>query len=238
MSQTVTWYDQDMAILKDMKVDFEILDMTLEHTGEIIATDYSNRRVVRIAQSGDISTVCSTAPRGAWGVCVNNRQQIVVGQYRPVRLVVYSPDGSHVDQEIAKDDNSESFFTHAVLQVKQRRNGDYVVLGPDKIVCVTTEGEFKWIYDWYKGMECKGVMTGLFDEFPDFFGLVCDMNNNVIIADCNNDHVLLLDNEGRLVRTLLTKKDGINYPRYLSIDQHGCLWIGQTDNVKVVKYVK
>ena len=225
--KTFTRYDQNFENLKTVKTEFKILDMVQMSSGDIIATD-DNKRVVKIAQSGKISTLFNTAPGGAWGVCVNNRQEVVVGQYRPRRIVVYSQDGSHIQQEIKKDEIGKPLFTNAITQVKQRKNGDYVVSDRDRIVCFSGEGKHKW--------EHKVKQLGEFT--PDVYGLVCDQYDNVIIAEFNNDQISLLDREGRLVKTLLTKEDGIRVPWSLSIDKSGHLWIGQGSSVIVLKYVK
>ena len=142
-AKTLTIYDKNFDKLRSMELQYEIFDMTLTSSGDIIATDdHEVDRVIRITPSGDISIVCTVAPDSAWGVCVTDRQQIVVGQHHPVRLIVYSQDGSHVEQEIDKDENGQPLFTKLIFQVKQRRNGDYVVSDHtcNRIVCVSREG--------------------------------------------------------------------------------------------------
>ena len=136
--------------------------------------------------------------------------------------MVYSPDGSTVLQEIEKDKSGKSVFEGGIYQVKQKGNGDYVVSGNTRIVCVGRDGEYKWGY--HLGSIC--------------FGVVWDRYNNVIVAQYLDDKVLLLSNDGKLIKTLLTKKDVINRPYSLSVGKHDCLWIGQDQNVKVVKYLK
>ena len=142
----------------------------------------------------------------------------------PIKLSIYSPDGSAVLQEIENDEDGKPLFRDEITQVKQNGSGDYVVADGDRIVCVSSEGGFRWDY-----------IVGLFMAI---YGMVCDKYDNVIIADHYNDKIHLLSSEGKLVTTLLTAKDGIRWPRSLSIDRHGQLWIGQDESLKVVRYLK
>ena len=54
-------------------------DMTLTASKEIIASDLDNKRLIKISSSGRIVTLCDTKPLKPFGVCINNKQQIVVG---------------------------------------------------------------------------------------------------------------------------------------------------------------
>ena len=203
-------------------------DMVLTASQDIIATYNDTNCVVKISPNGNISTLCSTAPLEPYGICINNRKQLVVGlqadwRTPPLKLVVYSPDGSTVLQEIENDENGQPLFREEIIQVKQNGNGDYVVVDNDRIVCVSSEGRIRWDYS----MGLSSV-----------WGLVCDKYDNVIIAEYYNDKIHLLTNEGKLVTTLLTRENGIRWPHTLSIDRHGQLWIGQERSLKVVKYLK
>ena len=225
--KTLYIYYENMKEKNSFSLDFEIEDMALTAEEDIIATDSSNKRVVRIDSSGRVSKVCSTAPLYPWGVCVNDRQQIVVGvraelHEPPIKLVMYSPDGSTVLQEIEKDGSGNNLFSVGIYQVKQKGNGDYVVSDDARIVCVKREGEYRWEYRlrWTS------------------FGIVCDQYDNIIVAERNGHTVSLLSKDGELVKTLLTKTDAIEYPNSLSIDKNGYLWIGQSKNVKVIQYLK
>ena len=78
-THTISIYDESMKKTKSFEIHYRIYDMALTPTEDIIASDADNKLVVRIDRSGSVSTVCSTAPMEPWGVCVNDKQQIVVG---------------------------------------------------------------------------------------------------------------------------------------------------------------
>ena len=196
--QTLSIYYENMEEKNSFSLDFAIRDMALTAEEYIIATDSINQCVVRIDSSGRVSKVCSTAPLYPWGVCVNDMQQIVVGvraglSEPPKKLVVYSPDGYTVLQEIEKDRSGNTLFKEGICQVKQKGNGDYVVSDDKRILCVSREGEYRWEYrlHWTS------------------FGIVCDKYDNIIVAERLGHTVYLLSKDGELIKTLLTKKDAM-----------------------------
>ena len=226
-TKTISIYDENIKQKKSFTLDFAIYNMTLTSSEDILATEVIKKRVIRIGSSGSVSTVCSTAPLSPWGVCVNDRQQIVVGvraayNKPPIKLVVYAPDRSAVVQEIEKDETGKNLFTKGIYQVKQKDNGDHVVSDDARIVCVNRKGEYRW--EHRVNDSC--------------YGLVCDQYDNTLVAEYDKYIVHLLSNDGKLIEILLTKEDGIRKPYTLSIDKIGYLWIGQDKNINVFRYLK
>ena len=227
---TLKLYDEQLEEKKKTKklsVNSTLQDMVLTASGDIIATDWDHTRLVQISPSGNISTLCSTESLYPSGICLNNRGHIVVGVdaasgKRPIKLSIYSSDGSAVLQEIENGEDGKPLFRRGINQVKQNGRGDYVVADGDRIVCVSSEGRFRWDYNVVIYIR----------------RIVCDKYDNVIIAENLSNKIILLSSEGKLVTTLLTAEDGLCYPRSLSIDRHGQLWIGQATSLKVVKYLE
>ena len=226
---TLTLYNAQLLEKKKINEFSNLYDMVLTASQDIIATNPHEKCLVKISPSGDVSTLCNTAPLQPYGICINNRGNIVLGLdagwgTTSKKLVVYSPDGSIVLQEIENDEDGKPLFRKRIRQVKQNGNGDYVVAESDRIVCFSSEGRLMWEYS-------EGLSTWV-------YGMVCDKYDNVIIADKYSNKILLLSSEGKLVTTLLTVEDGIRWPYSLSIDRHGKLWIGQDGSLKVVKYLE
>ena len=225
----LTLYDEHFVQRKTIGLTSNIYDMALTASQDIIATDYDTKCVVKISPTGNVSTLCSTAPLKPYGICINIRQQLVVGlsaglRTPPIKLTIYSSDGSTVLQEIENDEDGKPMFRNPITQVKQNGDGDYVLAdGYYSILCVSSEGRFRLEYS--EGLSLVS-------------GIVCDKYDNVILAERILNKIHLLSSEGKLVTTLLTEADGISMPQSLSIDRHGQLWIGQDNNVKVVKYLK
>ena len=220
----LTLYDEHFVERKSLILTDHLYDMALSASQDIITTNY-NDRVVKISPTGSVSTLCSTAPLHPRGICINNRQQVVVGLETgfgrpPYKLAIYSAGGSIVLQEIENDEDDRPLFRRCITQVKQNRNGDYVVAERNRILCVSSQGRFRWDYS-------AGISF--------VFGMVCDKYDNVIIAE-HYYKIHLLSSERKLLTTLLTHEDGLRNPRSLSIDRHGQLWIGQDNGpLKVVK---
>ena len=194
--KNLTLYDELFVQKVTLSLTFDIFDMTLTSSHDIIATDRRNKCVMKISSSGSVNTLCSTAPLIPRAVCMDYRGHIVVGLQAdwttpPYKLAVYSSNGSSLLQEIKDDEDGNPLFRRVITEVKQNGNGDYVVAVGDRIVCVSSEGRFKW--DFSVGKVIWGVVNDKYD--------------NVIIAERAYSKVLLLSSEGKLVTTLLTKKD-------------------------------
>ena len=59
--------------------------------------------------------------------------------------------------------------------------------------------------------------------------------NNIIVGECGNYRVGLLNKDGERVGTLLSRSDKINHPNTLSIDKYGDMWVGQIRNIRIYK---
>ncbi|XP_060081783.1 uncharacterized protein LOC132561079 [Ylistrum balloti] len=57
-------------------------------------------------------------------------------------------------------------------------------------------------------------------------GICCDSDSNIIVTDCRNHAVHLLDSKGKYKQLILTHKDGLRHPVSANLDRNGLLWIG------------
>ena len=235
-NNALTLYDIESMKMQTFELEFILNDMALLPSQEIIATDNSGR-LVKISYNGSITrftTLWKSEKLIPFGICINDRQQIVVGLTESgwltstiITLAIYSSDGNLVMQDLGKERASKPLFRNGINQVKQNRNGDYVVSDIDRVVCVSREGTLRWDY---KVGEYEGGRI-------DIQGIVIDQHEHIIVAECNKNKITVLDRDGQLVMTLLTEEDGIRRPCSMSIDNDGVLYIGQLyGQVKVVKY--
>ena len=226
--KTITIYNETFLIRYTIDLDFEVNDISYTPFHGIIVTDWAGRKVIEVSRTGEVCTLLNSWPLIPGGLCIDDSEKIVVGLYAgygvpPIKLVVYSVDNFEVLREIEYNTAGEPLFTKAILQVKQNGNGDFIVSDAYRIVCVSREGLNRWEY--------------LLD-LDYVYGIACDEYDNIIIAQRVSNTISLLDSEGSLLSTILTEDDGIIDPIPLAIDHHGNLWIGQEDEVKVVKYIK
>ena len=233
-------HNEDFETQRTLDCEFTIRDFVVISSDEMIVTDDTNKRVVWISDSGKIRTVCNTEPLVPYGICFNDSQQMVVGLRKwkkvpPLKLVIYSPDGSSVTKEIEKDEGGEPIFREALYRVKQNGNGDYVVCDDNRVVSVSGEGGLRWRYEVEKNKFWD-------PEMLEITGIVCDQQQNIVFAECFNDKISVLDKDGLLIRTFAIRDDGVEqniygeHPNSLSLDHNGFLWVGQHRNIKKVKY--
>ena len=70
------------------------------------------------------------------------------------------------------------------------------------------------------------------------YGVCTDMHGNILIADNWNHKVHLISGDGRFLRYLLTKDDGLHWPQALAIDKQGHLLVAELQgSVKVYQYL-
>ena len=227
----LTKYSKTFEFGKELLLDFDVFDMAYTSFQDIIVTDWERRRVMVVSRSGEVSTIMNTYTLIPGGICINDRGNVVVGLHAddgygspPIKLVVYTIDDFDVLHEIEHDTIGEPLFTKVILQVKQKHNGDYVVCDVNRVVCIGREGRFRWEYP--------------VDFDDDVYSIACDEYDNIIVAQRFSNTISLLNCEGIFISNIMTEKDGVSDPRALVIDSHGYLWIGQEDEIKVVKYIK
>ncbi|KAK3107897.1 hypothetical protein FSP39_024665 [Pinctada imbricata] len=225
-------YDENFKLIKEINLGFPCEDMTIYDTDEVLVTH--RYRIVKVSTSGSINELCSTASVKVRGICINNRQQIVVGgvfvglglliRRFPWRMQVLAPDGSSVLKVIEKERSSgNQLFTGRIYRVRQTVSGEHVVADGKKVVCLTEKWKVKWTYE--------------FGPRQDVFALCCDRHNNILVGDRDNDEIVILNNDGQRIWAVLTREDGICDPRSLDIDGKDRLWIGQEKNVLVSTYL-
>ena len=109
--RTITLYDKNLKQKKVVDVDFDFRDITVLPPQDLILTDMTNKTLVRMSPDGWLTVMYSTAPWFPRGVCINDRQELVVGLNAhggipPIKLTIYSSDCTSILQEIEKDEIS------------------------------------------------------------------------------------------------------------------------------------
>ncbi|KAK3093018.1 hypothetical protein FSP39_010091 [Pinctada imbricata] len=224
-------YNEQFTRTKRINVDFSCRDMTRYSVNEVLATDSINDRILRISRSGEIVILCSTDK--CWiELCVNNKQHIVAGVIDEClstdlcrwKLIIYSPDESSVLQEMTQD---QMFMGDDIRQIRQTVSGEYVVAIDEKVICLSTDLNNKWTYEFESNDYCGTIRS-----------LYCDKYNNILVGDSYKNEIVMLSIDGQRIRTLLTEQDGICEPLSMDVDGKGHLWIGQRENVLIATYLK
>ncbi|KAK3093699.1 hypothetical protein FSP39_019026 [Pinctada imbricata] len=231
-AKSIDVYNENFTRTKNSKIDFSCHGMELFGRKEILTMDRVNNRLMRLSSSGTITFLCNIDEYWC-DICVNNKQQIVVGamdeddcdvEIFGWKLKLYSPDASSVLQE-TKEDNI--FAGHNIAAIRQTVSGHYVVAIDERVICFSEDLQKKWRYK-FETEYFVGTITSL----------CCDEYNNIIVGDSYKNEIVMLSIDGKRVGTLLTEQDGICKPLSMDVDGKGRLWIGQKENVLIASNLK
>nr|XP_022312185.1 uncharacterized protein LOC111117376 [Crassostrea virginica]XP_022312186.1 uncharacterized protein LOC111117376 [Crassostrea virginica] len=202
---------------------------------ELMYSDYSNR-TVNIVRDGKSQTLITT-PQG-WkpgGLCCTRSGDILVQ--------VYTGGGPQIKNKIIryqgqniKDDNDgqgNSIFKDGKysLYMSENNNGDVCVsdLNADTVVVVDKRGRVRFRYDGTPARREKSF---------DPRGIITDALSQIIVVDCNNNCLHILDQNGQFLRCV--DVCGLKGPSGLSVDSEGRLWVGSWNSgeIKVIEYLQ
>ncbi|KAK3083556.1 hypothetical protein FSP39_025428 [Pinctada imbricata] len=231
-------YNDKGKVVRSLTVENSkgINGMTITQSGEMIVSCGDNK-VRRVSVKGKIqvSTLIDAAPFGCYGVCVAEKQEIIVcmiDQKGRNHVAVYSPDGRSKLREIrGRDVHGKDLFTYPYRVVQ---NGyDLCVVNYDRnVVCVDERNNVKWVYD---GKQAKL-------DLPLKSRDICvDKYNNLLVTDNNNHCVHYIDREGGLIQVILTKEQtGLLFHWGICVDDNtGYVWVGRGDkHVVIAKYLE
>jgi hypothetical protein len=205
-------------------------DITVTRHGELLYSDGSTGSVY-IIRRGIIETLIIT-PRGwiAQKLCCTRSGDILVSMYnRRFKIVRYQ--GNVVTQEIDRDEYGVPIYNgwHSYLYIGENNNGD--VCASDEsagtVVVVNKSGRVRFRYDGAPARRKKP-----FDPRH----IVTDSMSQILVADCNNDCIHILDQNGEFVRCI--DNCGLVKPFGLSVDNKERLWVGllESGELKVIRY--
>ncbi|KAK3097354.1 hypothetical protein FSP39_008950 [Pinctada imbricata] len=211
-----------------------INDMVIRRSGEMIVTCY-DRKVRRISASGEVSTLIDTSPLTPFGICLTERDVVVVcmrGQDERNHMATYTPDTGRKLHEIRGIDRQRKQQITEPYRVVSNGKDLYVVnWNPGNVVCVDERGDVRWMYDGKEGKLSKAFSPR---------GIIIDKYNNLLVTDCDNDCVHYVDREGRLIQIILTYgQTRISGPYGICVDDKtGHVWVGDLfQKIAICKYL-
>ncbi|KAK3088885.1 hypothetical protein FSP39_024985 [Pinctada imbricata] len=234
-SPTMYLYNDEGKVVRSVTVKGSegINDMAITQSGEMIVT-CTDSKVRRVSVSGKVSTMIDAAPVGCYGVCVTDKQEIVVcmrGQGDKNHVAVYSSDGRSKLREIrGRDGQGGHLITHPYCVVQNGQ--DLCVVNGGNVVCVDERDNVRWVYD--------GKQAKLGRSFHPC-GICVDKYNNLLVTDNRNHCVHYIDREGGLIQVILTREQtGLQYHRGICVDDDtGHVWVGNPlEKVVIAKYLK
>ena len=219
---TMTMYDISGKNIRSVTVEkgARIWDIEVKQAGDLIVCNTDEKvRLVRV--NGVVTNLIDTAPYTPWGVCLNEREEIVVcmvGQGDENHMAVYSPDGKkQVRRIVVKDDKGRQLLIDPYRVVV---NGEYISVmnRMSNVVTFDADGKVRWVYD---GSQTE---AGLLYAS----GMCIDKYRNLLISDYVNRCVHYVDREGGLIQILLTRdQHGIEMPFGIGVNNEtGGVWVG------------
>ncbi|KAK3092420.1 hypothetical protein FSP39_002620 [Pinctada imbricata] len=209
-----------------------INDMVIRRSGETIIS-CNDRKVRRVSMSGEISTLIDTSPCWPYGICLTDREDVVVcmrGQNHEDHVAVYSPDIGRKLRDIkGMDSQGKQLITHPYRVAGYGK--DLCVINSSYAICVNEKDDVRWVYD---GKEANPMRP--FEPC----GIAVDKYNNLLVTDPINACVHYINRDGQLIKIIQTQEQaGLSCPWGICVDDNtGQLWVGNAlKNVVICKYL-
>ncbi|XP_062569487.1 uncharacterized protein LOC134231542 [Saccostrea cucullata] len=225
---------------KKRKLSIDANDMYVTSNGDVYLTDSSDNSISCLSPSGSVSTVISTDPLEPGGICQSVGGGLLVTladkDSDPYKLKPHSRrlmrhitvTGDVIREYEYQEDGQTRLFT-APNRITQNSNSVICVVNSKsdtagELVIMSPSGHVKSVY---RGQN----LTENFNPTD----AVCDSLCNILVADINNELIIMLSPDGEFLKILLQEDEEIT-PYSLSLYK-STLWVGYWDGlVKVFNY--
>ncbi|KAJ8316248.1 hypothetical protein KUTeg_006262 [Tegillarca granosa] len=220
-------------VIKYINTDFGVYDAAVSASGDLFVTMCIGNKVKKLTSHETFTDIYTAADDyETRGITVTDTGHVLVGLccYIYSKLVEITTSGEHI-RTIQHDTVDKKLLFDSLRFICTNINGDIIVSdNRDKVVAVNKSGTKRFIYD---GKERK--LQKSFDPW----NVVTDKYGNIMIADYNDSVVHALNQDGKFMKYLITRKHGCNKPIGMAIDISDRLWVCNTRNKKViiVKYL-
>ena len=227
-SDTIQMYDNTGKELRSMtpKAGVEIWDIAMKRSRDIIVCT-KDKKVRLMTANGAIFTLIDTTPFSPQGVCLTEREEIVVcmaGQGEKNHVSVYSSDCEMKIRKIVGKYHKGRQLLIDPYRVVMSGEDISVLNYAFNVVSTSQNGKVRWVYD--------GTQTGKVEM--NAVGICVDKLLNHLISDWSNHCVHYVDRSGALIQILLTRNQyGIEHPWGIGVDWSGKVWVGSAAETKI-----
>ena len=205
-----------------INTDFSIKDMAITPYGDLLIADYTNSCIKSVSRQ-KISILFRTSGTPS-GLCCLHNGEIVVTFGKERKVIVYSREGQ-VRQTL-----DHITFTYPGKVAVNKINQDIYICDKGKVLAVGADGLLKYEY------------TGQNDSELYPHDVCTDQMGHVLINDCSNHRIHILDQEGQFIQYILTSQ-GLYQPETIDVDSEGYVWVGEyvrysKGRVKVARYLQ
>ena len=227
-SDTIHMYDNLGKEVRSMtpKAGAEIWDIAMKRSRDIIVVT-KDKTVRLLTANGAMFSLIDTAPFSPQGVCLTEREEIVVcmaGQGEKNHVAVYSSDCEMKIRKIVGKYHKGRQLLIDPYRVVMSGEDISVLNYAFNVVSTSQNGKVRWVYN--------GAQTGKVQM--NAVGICVDKLLNHLISDWSNHCVHYVDRSGDLIQILLTRNQyGIERPWGIGVDWSGNVWVGSGVQKKI-----
>ena len=229
----VAQYQKDGRETKRIYTDFYVDDMKVAQSGNLlVALDMGTSTKYINTQSTEKIDFKSFYPFVTRGVYISKENDVYVSlRNETTAKVVKMTSCGEITRELQRDRGNVPLYSDPD-KIAVNSHGDVIVLdwGTKCVISVDIYGRYRFKYN---GRIKRKVHCEIFTPTD----VVCDQYDNILICDCDNGTVHMLDRHGQFLRFLVSVENGVTCPCALALDEKGQLWLGEMNGqVHVIEY--
>ncbi|KAJ8321866.1 hypothetical protein KUTeg_000337 [Tegillarca granosa] len=216
-------------VKRKIQLNKNVYDIAVTTKGEIFVTEFSGTNIKKYLQDDSCINIVETQPYRTHGICLTSVQdEILVCLYKlNDSKVVRMTTAGQIKQTIQEDKKHQLLYK-SPRYVVENINEDVVVVDDySAIVVVNKKGEYRYKYP-------ESLLSS--QRIGDCFGIACDNRGCILVSDCGNHTIHLIDMDGMFIQFILTQQHGVYKPTGLSIDNKGQLWMCNNNDKEVTIY--